>query len=313
VDGAEKLGSPPPSSLVMIGNFDGVHRGHRAILLAGAEHARRHELVPLVLTFEPHPHEVLSGARHVPLSTISYRVELIGQLDSALRVVVEPFTLELAAASPRQFVLRLLVQQLGARVVSVGENFRFGAGRSGDLSTLRALGQELGFETLAEPLVGDALGAFSSSRARAALAAGDLASVESILGRPHCVSGTVVAGDGRGRTLGAPTANLSDVPELLPPNGVYACFVDRLDAAPAGSGPAAGVVNIGVRPTVGSGPRSVEVHLLDVQPDLYACRLRVHLVEWLRGEQGFSNLQSLRAQIERDVEHARAVIRSRQR
>jgi riboflavin kinase/FMN adenylyltransferase len=192
--------------------------------------------------------------------------------------------------------------------VIVGENFRFGHGRAGDLATLVELGGELGFQAHVSSLSGDAAGPYSSTRARAALAAGDLSAVESVLGRPHSLSGTVIQGAQRGRTIGVPTANLGGVSEALPPYGVYAVLVDRVtDSGATALG--IGVANIGLRPTV-SGGFSFEVHLFDFGADIYGATLRVHLAARLRDEQKFAGLPELKAQIALDIEQARAALRS---
>jgi riboflavin kinase/FMN adenylyltransferase len=293
---------------VVIGNFDGVHRGHRAVIQTALELGRADGLRCLVLTFHPHPAEVLGRGGRPVLTNIDRKVELLLRLGDSLEVVVEPFTLELSRLTPRTFARDVLVERLGAKTVIVGENFRFGHERAGDLKTLRALGQELGFDARAEPLVGDEEGLFSSTRAREALELGDLARVERCLGRPHSLFGRVIEGAARGRTLGFPTANLGGVIEALPPHGVYACLVDVVEGTGPGRALARGVMNLGVRPTLAAG-FSAEVHLLDFSRDLYGQSLRVHLISKLRDEQRFSSLDALKAQITADVESARAALR----
>ena len=290
--------------MVAIGNFDGVHLGHRAVIEAALSEARERQLSPLVLTFDPHPAEVLGRGVRPPLTILERKVELIERLGPELRVVVEPFTRELSKLTPREFARQFVVELLDARVVIVGDNFRFGHERAGDLETLVGLGRELGFEARASSLSGDSEGPYSSTRARAAVSVGDLLAVDRLLGRPHSISGTVVLGAQRGRTIGVPTANLSGVLEALPPYGVYAVLVDRLGAGGA-TALAKGVANIGLRPTV-SGGFSVEVHLFDFEADLYGASLRVHLVAGLREERKFSGLDELKAQIAKDSAEARA-------
>jgi riboflavin kinase / FMN adenylyltransferase len=307
IDGARALGAPRASTLVAIGNFDGVHRGHWAVLAAAVARARAAGLAPLVLTFHPHPAEVLGRGRQPVLTPLDRKVELLCRTAPELRVVVEPFTRELAAMTPAQFARELLVDALVARVVIVGQNFRFGRGRSGDLAVLAELGAGLGFEAGAEKLEGDAAGAYSSSRARAAVRDGDLKEFHRIVGRPHALTGTVARGERRGRTIGFPTANLADIDEALPPFGVYACLVDRIRGNGAPERLSGGVANIGERPTV-SGGFSVEAHLFDVDEDLYGSRLRLHLVERLRDEHRFGSLDELVAQIERDSRTARGIV-----
>ena len=190
----------------MIGNFDGVHLGHRAVLDTCNAEAQALGLASLALTFDPHPSVVLGRGALPVLTPLARKLELLGRACPGLTVVVEPFTRELAGLSPAAFAERMLHEALGARIVVVGKNFRFGLGRAGDLGTLEELGRALGFEARAETLRGDREGVYSSSRIRAALAAGDLVTAERLLGRPHALSGTVVRGAGRGRTIGVPTA-----------------------------------------------------------------------------------------------------------
>jgi riboflavin kinase/FMN adenylyltransferase len=308
--GAATLRPAPHSTLVVIGNFDGVHAGHRSVLRSSADEARRRGLAPIVLTFDPHPSSVLGRGSLPVLTTLERKVELLLRVDPTLNVVVEPFTLELAALTPREFAAEFLARELGAELVVVGRNFRFGHRREGDLDGLLELGRELGFEARAEPLFGDAEGPYSSTRVRAALAAGDLAHVHALLGRPHSLSGVVVAGAQRGRTIGFPTANLSPIAEALPPYGVYAGFSELRDATGAQQ-IVPSVANIGERPTLSAG-FSVEVHLFDFDADLYGRTLRFHLVERLRAEQRFESFDALRAQIVRDSEQARHVLAARE-
>lgn len=297
--------------MVAIGNFDGVHVGHQAVIRAAAADARARGLAPIVLTFHPHPAQVLGRGSLPMLTTIGRKTELICRIDPDLRVVVEPFTAELAAESPEQFVRELLFEALGARVVIVGQNFRFGHDRAGTLETLQQLGAELGFEAHAEKLAGDAAGTYSSTRARELLEVGDLKTVERVLGRPHALSGTVIEGQKRGRTLGFPTANLADIPEALPPHGVYAVLVDLLDETTGRARQLGrGVANLGVRPTLGAGA-SFEVHVFDIDQNLYGRALRVHLLERLRDERRFSDVSELAAQIARDSERARELTADR--
>ncbi|HET9959767.1 MAG TPA: bifunctional riboflavin kinase/FAD synthetase [Polyangiaceae bacterium] len=318
IEGSRNVSSDR-ASLIVIGNFDGVHLGHRTVIQTALAQAERDGLVPRVLTFEPHPSRVLGGTARPALTLPDRKVELLlrcasdrglapdpSEADPNLSVVVEPFTHELSRLSPSEFVESILVQRLHARTVIVGENFRFGRDRVGDLRTLRALGEQLGFDAHAEPLVGDELGVFSSTRARAALELGDLAGVARCLGRPHALSGPVISGAQRGRTLGFPTANLAPVLEALPPFGVYACLVDRVEADGARV-LGRGVMNLGMRPTVDAG-FSVEVHVLDFAADLYGAELRVHLMARLREERKFEGLAELRAQITLDSERAREAL-----
>lgn len=307
-----KDGAPPPSleprvpRLVVIGNFDGVHRGHQAVLRAAAEEAEKRGLALLVLTFDPHPAEVLGRVARSVLTRTDRKVRLLQAAVPDLSVHVKRFDLELAGLSPAQFAKRILQEELGARVVLVGENFRFGKGRAGDLTTLQELGKELGFEAWAESLHGDGEGAFSSTRIRALLEDGDVQGAADMLGRPHLLSGYVTRGDQRGKTIGFPTANLSEVSEAVPREGVYAVYVYELSGdAPRPLG--AGVAHLGSRPTV-SRPGSLEVHVLDFDEDMYGRNLGVTLVDFLRPIKKFADIDSLKTQIQKDVERARATL-----
>jgi len=305
-------------SVVVIGNFDGVHRGHQAVLrqaaaLAASRSSATAKLPCVVLTFDPHPAEVLGRGSPPRLTTVARRAELLRR-HGADRVAIEPFTRELAGWSARRFASDLLSARLQASAVVVGENFRFGNAREGDFTALRALGVELGFDAVAAEVAGDASGPFSSTRVRDAVKAGEVERAAEVLGRAHAISGSVVTGDQRGRTIGFPTANLDAVPEVLPAHGVYAIRVSL--AGPGGVDPAGGaslalapsspgVMNVGVRPTVDGTSLRVEAHVLDFSGDLYGSTLRVELVARLRGEQRFAGLPELKAQIARDVEAAR--------
>ncbi|HYQ14178.1 MAG TPA: riboflavin kinase, partial [Polyangiaceae bacterium] len=217
VFGASRL--TPKASLVAIGNFDGVHRGHQAVIAQAVGLAREGALAPLVLTFDPHPSLVLGRGALPALTSLPRKLELLGRQSAELQVVVEPFTLELAKTEPAEFAQRLLVEALGAKIVLVGENFRFGRARSGDFAKLSELGKTLGFQARATALECDAAGPISSTRVRTALANGELGVVETLLGRPHALTGPVVTGQGRGRTIGVPTANLGTFSEAAPPHG----------------------------------------------------------------------------------------------
>jgi riboflavin kinase/FMN adenylyltransferase len=308
--------SPSGPTLCAIGNFDGVHRGHVEVLKRAAHEAELQGASPIALTFDPPPAVVLGQSAPALLTTLERKVELIAEAVPAIRVVVKTFDRELAQRTAEEFAASVLAGELRAVCVVVGQNFRFGRAREGDLDTLKRLGEKLGFSAHSTDLVGDARGPWSSTRVRRAVAAGDLADVEAVLGRPHVLTGTVVLGDQRGRTIGFPTANLSGVEELVPPHGVYAVLVDRLDRPNTDRALAKGVANIGVRPTVGAG-LSIEAHLLDFHPtadadsDLYGTRLRVHLVAFIRGEQKFASIDALRAQIGADAGAAKAILASR--
>jgi riboflavin kinase / FMN adenylyltransferase len=280
----------PADRAVAIGTFDGVHRGHRAVVRAAVATGLR----SAVVTFDPHPRTVL-GYDVQLLAPLERRLELLRELGPADVLVVE-FTPELARLSPEEFVESVL-RPLGARVVVAGEGFRFGAGRRGDLTLLERLGLDVRRVRLVD--------GFSSSKIRELLRAGAVADAAALLGRPPELEGTVVAGDQRGGTLGFPTANLSVAPQVLvPAHGIYAG-----QALPAGRGGGhRAAVSIGVNPHYGGLERRIEAFLLDFAGELYGERLRIELWERLRDEQAFASEAELVAQIGRDVEAARAAV-----
>ncbi len=296
-------------SIVVIGNFDGVHLGHQAVLAALARLARNRQLEPKVLSFEPHPAVTLGRNAPSLLTTLARKRELIEQHCPGVELVVREFTVAFAQQSPAQFVQRVLIEQLAADVVMVGLNFRFGRDRSGGIGELEGFGQQHGFETMAEPLVSDEHGPWSSTRVRGLIANGEMAAAASILGRSHMLTGLVERGAQRGRQLGFPTCNIANAPEALPPNGVYAVLVDHLVGGSYRS-LGKGVANIGVRPTVSPAAQKplLEVHLFDLEQDLYGAELRVHFVARLREEQRFASLEELRTQISKDGEQARDLL-----
>jgi riboflavin kinase / FMN adenylyltransferase len=300
---SSELGAVPCA--LVVGNFDGVHRGHQAVLREAVEEAKAGGLSACVLTFDPHPAAVVGAGVPPLLTTLETRAELVGEI-GVQRMYVRRFDTEFASWSPERFARELVAGALGARVVVVGENFRFGARRSGNLPLLRDLGKGLGFEARVHSVAADTRGRFSSTRAREAIAAGDVAEARNVLGRPHAITGVVVHGDHRGRTIDFPTANLGSVPELQPRDGVYAVTVDAFDEEaglfrPLGQG----VTNVGMRPTVGGSERRVETYLFGFSGELYGRRLRVHLVAHLRDEMKFGSVTELKAQIARDAIDAR--------
>lgn len=307
---ARGLPSLATGRVVVIGNFDGVHRGHQEVVARAAADAVRRGAELAVLTFEPHPAAVLGASPPPRLTRLARKAELLGACGVQL-IVAQRFDREFAALSPSEFVDHVLVDGLSAAQVVVGHDFRFGARRAGDLDALRALGAARGFAVDVQEVVGDERGPYSSSRVRAALSSGDLAEARAVLGRPHAVEGTVVPGDRRGRTIGFPTANLGHVIEALPANGVYAIAVDTPRDALGHDfeALATGVANVGVRPTVVGDPAPrLEAHLFELAApdlDLYGRHLRVHLIARLREERRFAGIDALKAQIALDAEEVR--------
>ena len=293
------------SAVVTIGNFDGVHLGHRALIGSAVAEGERHGVPVTALTFDPHPAAVLRPDAVPPaLQSIDERIATL-RAHGCDHVEVLAFDAALAARTPEEFVAELLVELLGAVAVVVGENFRFGAGAAGDVGLLRRLGAEHGFSVEAVGLVETGDGPVSSSAIRALLATGDLEAVERGLGRPFTLAGEVVRGEGRGRTIGVPTANVAlDEGRALPADGVYACW-----ATPEGQERVPAVVNIGWRPTFDGTSRTVEAHLLvDGAPDLYGASLGLAFVARIRGEERFDGPEALVARIREDVAAAQQLL-----
>jgi riboflavin kinase/FMN adenylyltransferase len=290
--------------VVAVGNFDGVHRGHQALVAAAVGAARTRGGTAVVLTFDPHPARVLApDACPTALMTLDQKALALFRLGMGGMAIL-PFTRAVAAARPEDFAASVLHRAIGAEAVVVGTNFHFGRGRAGDVVTLRGQGHDLGFDVIeVAPVVVDGA-TVSSSRIREALARGDARAAATLLGRPHCVVGAVVRGEGRGRTIGIPTANVQPDNETLPALGVYAAW-----CWPAGAGaPLPAVVNVGRRPTFGGGAVSVEAHLLDFSGDLYGQQLGISFLSRLRGERAFAGKDALVAQIRDDIAAARGVL-----
>jgi riboflavin kinase/FMN adenylyltransferase len=300
----DSLAPGATSSAVTLGNFDGVHRGHQALVAETVGWARSAHGAAVVLTFDPHPARVLnpSGAKSA-LMTLDQKAEVLASL-GVDRLVVLPFTEALAAMSADDFGRLVVGEALGATRVVVGQDFRFGRGRAGDVAELTRLGETLGFEVRGIAPVLEDGAPISSSRIRDLLAIGDVVKAAGLLGRPFYVDGVVVRGDGRGRGLGFPTANVAVRNETLPRLGVYACRV-RIES---GLAPWPAVANLGRRPTFGGGATVLEAHLLDFEGDLYGREARVEFMNELRGERAFPSALALLEQIRMDVESARRVL-----
>lgn len=300
----------PHGTVLTVGNFDALHRGHQALIGRVVERASELDQLAALVTFEPHPATVLhgdSGPKRLTTPEQKERLlEALG-LDVLLRI---HFTREFSRLDADAFVRRFLVDGLGVREVHVGENFSFGRDREGDLTLLRSLGSELGFVAEGMPELRNGGELISSSRIREAISRGDVGKGRSLLGRPYSIEGQVVKGSGRGAELGWPTANLDVFNELIPNAGVY---VGQARLGEDTTYPAA--VNVGVRPTV-EGNRGVEVveaHLLDFDRDCYGERIELAFLERLRDEKRFDGLAELREQIGRDVRATREYFPARVR
>jgi riboflavin kinase/FMN adenylyltransferase len=293
-------------TVVVIGNFDGVHLGHQHVLARAQEVAAERRLTVVAVTFDPHPMAVLRP-EHAPvqLTTIEARAELLTAA-GADHVLAVPFDRDMAGWSPEHFVQRVLVDALHAAAVVVGANFRFGSRAAGDVATLRTVGETAGFEVVGLALDGGPM-VWSSTYVRQCLAAGDVAGAAEALGRPYAVRGTVVRGDQRGRELGFPTANVpTDGLTAAPADGVYAGWLRRLDTGE--TYPAA--ISVGTNPTFdGVRYRRVESYVLDrVDLELYGIEVEVSFVDRLRGMVAFESVDRLVAQMNDDVDRAREIL-----
>ena len=302
--------APVAACTLVIGNFDGVHRGHQA-LIAQARNARPDHPV-VVLTFEPHPREYFAQSRNQP--TPAFRLTLAEQKEKLLRhygadhVVLLGFDSTLSQLTAQAFIKTVIVDGLGAAHVCVGDDFAFGVGRGGTVETLRHEGAIHGFGVTALPAVRDEEGqSFASSRVRDAIAQGDFALAQKLLGHPWCVSAPVVKGDQRGRTLGFPTANQTLSRLQLPPYGIYAVRVRIAGEATWREG----VANLGIRPMFAVPSPLLETYIFDFDQDIYGKVVDVQPVDFIRGEAKFDSLDALMEQMKQDCLAARAVLKSR--
>jgi riboflavin kinase/FMN adenylyltransferase len=298
---------------VTIGVFDGVHRGHRALLERVVEEAASRGLVPGAITFDRHPLQVVRpGSDPKLLSTLRQRVELLGASGMEF-VLVLPFTRKLSQMAAEEFAVKVLIEAVSARVIVVGENFRFGHRAAGDAGLIAELARSRGVDVVPLSLDGDAGEAISSTRIRTALAEGDVQTVARLLGRPFTVEGHVTRGARRGRLLGVPTANLLLPRRLaLPAKGIYAGHLQVRDHGAAGTGllgpPLPAVSNVGVSPQFGGEDLRVEAHVLDFDGDLYGRRVRVWFEHRLRDEVVFPDVDALVEQMRDDVARSRRLL-----
>lgn len=288
---------------VAMGNFDGLHLGHRSVI----DVARAAADAPLgVITFEPHPREFFApDSPPFRLMNAEARANRLARL-GVDHLYQLPFGPVLAGLAPEVFAHQVLAEGLGVRNVTVGQDFRFGKGRAGGPEELTALGREFGFGVTVAPLIGENGTDYSSTAIRAALAAGRPRDTARMLGHWHRIEGEVLHGEKRGRELGFPTANMAVDGLALPKLGVYAVLVDVLTGPH--KGPYRGVASLGVRPMFGENRPNLETHLFDFKGDLYGEHLSVALIDWLRGEEKFPNLDALVAQMGRDSDRARAIL-----
>ncbi len=289
--------------VVAIGNFDGVHRGHQAVLKRAVEKAKAKKGTGIVLTFEPHPLRVLAPTQDLKfLMTFEERLRWI-ERTGIRQVRAVPFTRDFADLSPREFARKILCEDLGAKEVFVGGHFAFGKDRKGTIRDLQALGDELGFQVHAVEAVLVGGRPVSSSRIREYLMAGRVADARELLGRDYNLEGRVIPGAQRGRALGYPTANFIPPAErVIPCSGIYAVRAELKGRVLNGAG------YIGTQPTLGSQERRVETHFFEPQDDLYDLPIRVNFVDWIRPEQTFKDKAELVRQIEEDIHKAKAIL-----
>ena len=300
-------------TVATVGTFDGIHRGHQAVLAEVVRRAagRGQGQASLLVTFDPHPLEVVNPSAAPRLLTLPEEKRVLVTALGVERTEIVPFTPELARLGPEEFVRDVLRARFGMQELVLGYDHGFGRGRSGDVELVRRLAREQGFAVEVVDAVTDNGQPISSSLIRTAVAHGDLASARRWLGRAYSLRGVVERGAGRGRTIGVPTMNLAapDPRKLLPPDGVYAVWVERPEQGEGGKGRRyGGMMNQGPRPTFGVHARGLEIHLFDFTGDLYHETVTVEWVRRLRDVQTFPSRQALVDQIERDAQAARSVL-----
>ncbi|MDN5939703.1 MAG: bifunctional riboflavin kinase/FAD synthetase [Salinisphaera sp.] len=303
IRGLANLRARHHGNVLTIGNYDGLHRGHQAVMARLREVAAEHGLPAMVMTFEPHPAEYFAR-RRTPTRLSSLREKITDVAAQGLdRFLCVRFDRAFAGLSAQEFASELVAQRLGARVVLVGEDFRFGHGRRGDVDLLAAIGREHGFAVVPHPAVEHAGERVSSTRVRAALAAGKVDRANALLGRPYRIGGRVEAGARLGRTLGVPTINLRPRRRTAPRFGVYAARVRLVDGRLLDA-----AASLGTRPTVAGTATLLEAHLLDFREDLYGQRVDVQFHAFLRPEVRFDDVETLSIAMQMDIARTRAVL-----
>jgi riboflavin kinase / FMN adenylyltransferase len=324
---ATDLHPRPQAPAVAIGNFDGVHRGHQALVATARAQAQARRSVAGVLTFDPHPSQFFAAqgrskgsppqpplAAFPMLLPLPRRLELLGEAGADF-ICVEPFDAALAAMAPEEFVTEVLVRGLGVGSVVVGYDFCFGRKRAGNAATLTTLGQQLGFAVTVVPPIEAGGVVVSSSKVRELLALGQIAAATELLGRPPEITGEVVRGAGRGRGFGIPTANLRAEAPLTLATGIYAARALLLDRGTGAPVVHAAAVSVGTNPTFvaaapgEAAPVTIEAYLLDYpDEDLYGARMRLLFVQHLREERRFESVEALKAEIDHDIARTRTLV-----
>lgn len=285
-------------SIVTVGTFDGVHLAHQKILTKLASIGKENDLEVIVITFNPHPRQIVYKDNKIELVTsIDEKIELLSKLGVIDKLIVIPFTTEFSKLSPESFVKDILVDKLCMKSLYVGFDHGFGKNREGDTSFLKKIGLELGFNVVVQDSILNEGIKISSSRIRNLIHKGNFESTENLLGRDYSISGTVIHGEGRGKKINFPTANvdLTEKDKCLPENGVYIVGI-KIDKEFK-----EGVMNIGVKPTFGVNKKSIEVHILDFDKDVYGQVIEVSIFKKIREEKKFSSINELKLQISNDI------------
>ena len=300
IRGFYNLPKSPAGCVATIGNFDGIHLGHQAVLTQLAMKGEMLALPAVVITFEPQPNEFFAPEKApARLSRFREKVETL-RCYSIQQLCVLRFNQKLAQMSAQDFIQKLIVDGLNIKYLVVGDDFKFGKDRQGDFAMLQQAGEQFGFQVVNMHTFSVDGVRVSSTRIRQALIAGDLTLAEKLLGRPYRMSGRVAHGDKRGRTMGFPTANIHLHRCKVPLSGVYAVQLFGVEGEPV-----LGVANVGVRPTVGADKALLEVHLFDFNREIYGEHVQVHFLKKIRNEQRFKDLDALILQIEQDCQQAR--------
>ncbi|HID95854.1 MAG TPA: bifunctional riboflavin kinase/FAD synthetase [Candidatus Latescibacteria bacterium] len=307
IENIEKIGDLGFYPVVSVGTFDGVHMGHSSVLKEVASRATAKGGTAVVLTFDPHPQQVIAPDTAPPLLTTKEEKLKLFALHGIHAAVVHPFTLEFSKSEPEEFVEKVLIDKIGVKELVVGYNHAFGKGRRGVPQDLELVGKRVGFEVIVVPPVFIAGQPVSSTRIRNLIAQGEIEKASELLGRNYSLTAFVGGGKGIGRRLGFPTANLkvNHSRKLIPRDGVYAVWVILPE------GRRAGVMNIGKHPSFGEGPQSIEVHLLEFNGDLYGLQIDVRIVARLRDEIRFMKERDLARQIEADVKAAAEILNTK--
>ncbi len=290
------------NTVITLGNFDGLHKGHQELIRMVIRRAQETGGKSLVVTFRPHPLKILAPEKCPPLISIyEEKIKLIKKLGIDVLVKI-PFTKEFASMTPRDFVKNILSDLLGAKEIFVGYNYRFGKGREGTIESLKAFGREFGFVVQEVEQVSINGETISSTKIRDLLKEGDVEHAARLLGRHYAITGVVIKGDGRGRTIGFPTANIAPKHSIMPANGVYAVKISARDKCYDG------VANVGLRPTFDQKDFTLEAHIFDFNEDLYGEEISICFIRRIREEKKFLNVEALIKQINADIETAKNIL-----